>query len=46
MDRCASHKKKVKALHGKPNCGLCITVCPYGRKMHREDRKQSFVRTG
>ncbi len=31
-DRCASHKRKIKALRGKPNCGLCITICPYGRK--------------
>jgi epoxyqueuosine reductase len=46
MDRCASHKKKIKALYGKPNCGLCINICPYGRKIHREDQEQSFARTG
>lgn len=32
LDSCNSHKKKSKAVHGKPNCGLCINICPYGRK--------------
>jgi len=45
MDRCASHKKKSKALHGKPNCGLCITICPYGRKPYKNDPENSFVQT-
>ncbi len=46
LDKCASHKKKIRALHGKPNCGLCITICPYGRKVYREDQEKSFVKTG
>lgn len=32
LDRCSSHKKNSKALNGKPNCGLCVNICPYGRK--------------
>ena len=40
LDRCAAHKKKIKALHGKPNCGLCISICPFGRR----DRKNAEVR--
>lgn len=31
-DNCASHKKKSVKLKGKPNCGMCINICPYGRK--------------
>lgn len=29
---CASHKLQRRAGGGKPNCGLCINICPYGRK--------------
>lgn len=32
VNSCSSHKKNSKALSGKPNCGLCINICPYGRK--------------
>ncbi len=32
-EKCASHKKKARRLKGKPNCGLCINICPYGRKV-------------
>jgi len=32
LERCSTHKKKSRRLQGKPNCGLCITICPYGRK--------------
>jgi len=42
-DRCASHKKKIKALRGKPNCGLCIAICPYGRKTCKDSPTASFV---
>ena len=30
--RCAAHKGRAKATKGKPNCGLCINICPYGRR--------------
>jgi len=29
---CRSHKETKRATDGKPNCGLCINICPYGRK--------------
>ncbi len=29
---CRSFKKETKELDGKPNCGLCINICPFGRK--------------
>jgi len=28
---CRDHKQAGRKTAGKPNCGLCITVCPYGR---------------
>lgn len=30
--RCDHHKRRIKALTGKPNCGLCRSICPYGRR--------------
>lgn len=35
FQNCKSHKKESKELDGKPNCGLCINICPYGRKDFR-----------
>jgi epoxyqueuosine reductase len=29
--RCNEYKKRMRAVHGKPNCGLCINICPFGR---------------
>jgi len=34
LDSCRNHKRGSRSLEGKPNCGLCITICPYGRKHH------------
>ena len=31
LDACRSHKETKRATNGKPNCGLCINICPYGR---------------
>jgi len=31
-ERCSAYKKKARAAGRKPNCGLCISICPYGRK--------------
>ncbi len=31
-NKCAAHKGRARATKGKPNCGLCISICPYGRK--------------
>ena len=33
---CRDHKKGRRAVNGKPNCGLCINICPYGRKDFKE----------
>ena len=32
LDECRSHKTAKRKTEGKPNCGLCINICPYGRK--------------
>jgi ferredoxin len=37
LDNCCSHKKNIKKLSGKPNCGLCINICPYGRNGHKRE---------
>jgi len=31
LGECRGHKAAGRQTAGKPNCGLCITVCPYGR---------------
>ncbi len=36
---CRSHKAAKRATEGKPNCGLCINICPYGRKEAAEIRR-------
>jgi epoxyqueuosine reductase len=32
LKTCRSHKAAKRATDGKPNCGLCINICPYGRR--------------
>ena len=32
LDTCRDHKAGKRKTEGKPNCGLCINICPYGRK--------------
>jgi epoxyqueuosine reductase QueG len=32
LDACRGHKTNKRQTTGKPNCGLCINICPYGRK--------------
>jgi len=32
LEKCRSHKKTSRTVNNKPNCGLCINICPYGRK--------------
>jgi epoxyqueuosine reductase QueG len=32
LGECRGHKAAGRQVAGKPNCGFCITVCPYGRK--------------
>lgn len=31
-DKCKALKTKRQSIEGKPNCGFCVTVCPYSRK--------------
>jgi len=31
LESCRDHKTKKRQTMGKPNCGLCINICPYGR---------------
>ncbi len=31
-DKCAALKGSRQSLEGKPNCGFCVTVCPYSRR--------------
>jgi epoxyqueuosine reductase QueG len=31
LNACRSHKQTKRLTEGKPNCGLCINICPYGR---------------
>lgn len=33
-EKCSSLKKDRIVLNGKPNCGLCVTICPYSRNGH------------
>ena len=35
-EKCAALKSRRQALDGKPNCGFCVTVCPYSRKMKKK----------
>jgi epoxyqueuosine reductase QueG len=32
LGACRSHKAAKRLTDGKPNCGLCINICPYGRE--------------
>jgi epoxyqueuosine reductase QueG len=35
-EKCTALKDKRQSLEGKPNCGFCVTVCPYSRKGARK----------
>jgi epoxyqueuosine reductase QueG len=41
LESCRSHKKTKRATDGKPNCGLCINICPYGRSKHEARNAKS-----
>jgi epoxyqueuosine reductase len=38
LDACRSHKKTKRLTEGKPNCGLCINICPYGRRSESQEK--------
>ena len=40
-DRCRSLKKNRTPFDHKPNCGLCINICPYARKVYRNQKRTS-----
>ncbi|MBI5103081.1 MAG: epoxyqueuosine reductase [Nitrospirae bacterium] len=40
-EKCRSLKKNRTALDEKPNCGFCITVCPYSRNIRNAELKNS-----
>jgi epoxyqueuosine reductase QueG len=44
LDSCRSHKKTKRLTEGKPNCGLCINICPYGRQDGAEGTEGKKVR--
>lgn len=37
---CNVYKKRIRTVEGKPNCGLCINICPYGRQRFKEEKWQ------
>jgi len=40
-EKCRSLKKKRRLFEEKPNCGLCITICPYSRNGHGKNAVSS-----
>lgn len=41
--KCSAYKKNSRRLNGKPNCGLCINICPYGRKNRSRKHERCVV---
>ncbi len=39
LDMCRSHKETKRRIAGKPNCGLCINICPYGRESTKNEAR-------
>ena len=37
LNACRSHKETKRLTEGKPNCGLCINICPYGRRSESQE---------
>lgn len=35
-EKCRSLKKERRLFEEKPNCGFCITICPYSRNGHKQ----------
>jgi epoxyqueuosine reductase len=48
LGECRSHKTNKRQIKGKPNCGLCINICPFGRKNSEtfEIEKSAVVESG
>jgi len=46
LQNCKDHKQGSRAVNGKPNCGLCINICPYGRKhIIKKSSRGRMIRT-
>ena len=43
FSKCVSYKETSKTVAGKPNCGFCINICPYGRRKPEEDTSTVVV---
>ena len=39
-EKCSALKQKRQSLEGKPNCGFCVTVCPYSRNNNVQANKK------
>jgi epoxyqueuosine reductase len=39
-DKCSALKQERQRLEGKPNCGFCVTVCPYSRRNGGKGKKE------
>ncbi len=39
-DKCRGHKEATRSNGYKPNCGLCINICPYGRTKPAEHQTE------
>lgn len=42
LEACRGHKANKRRTEGKPNCGLCINICPYGRENKHETQISKF----
>jgi epoxyqueuosine reductase len=42
LNACRSHKAAKRSMDNKPNCGLCINICPYGRKNQAPSSTQNI----
>lgn len=40
-DRCKAYKENARTINNKPNCGLCIHICPYGRTQNVQNNDSS-----
>ncbi len=43
-ERCRSLKGERKIFEEKPNCGLCITICPYARKNRQKNEETKLTK--
>jgi len=44
LNTCRAHKATKRATDNKPNCGLCINICPYGRRNSDVKNAEYLVR--